>query len=133
MIPVGTQGTIHTINQTRYVIWQYKYPGWGFLGSILERACNISSSNVLAPAYDDDTVNIIQLLTSTLSAMQLDPEKVKHVLEIAGELLVDSDIIDVIFKILEDAMCTNNISLASSCVDFISTLAYLLPDRVWSF
>lgn len=131
ILPPKIQGTIHVINHIRYVIWQYKYNGWPFLGCLLERACN-SSSISQHPVYDETVVEIIRLLTSTLSAID-DPEKAKHLLTLTTESLMDTDIVDLIFKILEDSLFTNNVILASACIDYISTLAPLLPDRVWSF
>lgn len=132
VIVAGTQGTIHTINQVRYVIWKYTYPGWGFLGLILEKSCASSKSSSSIAVYDDSTIEIIRLLTSTLGSIS-DPEKAKNLLAITAEGLSDYDIIDIVFKICEDSFAIGQITLSSVCIDFISAVSLIFPDRVWSF
>lgn len=133
VIVSGTKGAIHTINQVRYVVWEYTYPGWGFLGTILENACRSARASTSAGlSYNDDVTEIIRLLTSTVASIP-DPDKAKHLLTATAEGLADSDVVDVIFKICEDALASSNVNLAAVCIDFIAALSAILPDRVWSF
>lgn len=133
VLPPGTRGEIHVINHARYIIWKFNYNGWSFLGSLLERNYIISNYNIgETPSYDENTSSIIDLLTNTISSIE-DDQKAFHLLTMTSECLRDSDIIDLIFKILEDAIFAKNISLSTSCVKFVSTICLLLPDRVWSY
>lgn len=133
VLPPRIRGTIHNINNTRYVVWKYKYNGWSFLGSLLERACSISNSNITKPRlYDETTTSIIQLFGSVLSSLR-DIDMARKFLTMATESLMNTDIVDLIFKILEDSLFVSDIKLASVCLDFVTALINVLPDRVWSF
>lgn len=134
VLPPKVCGTINNIGNTRYVIWNYKYNGWSYLGCYLERICNAASLNK-ANSYQFPSkivTEIIQLFTSTLTSLG-NTDKCRQFLTMATENLIETDIIDLIFQITEYALFLNCDELSSVCLGFASALLNVLPDRVWSF
>lgn len=124
VLRVGTKG--QTFDNDNFVIWRYDFNGWGFL-------CRILEQYLLSKNYPNESVQIVNLINTTLS--HLEGEEVNAFMRACGEELVTCDIVELIFKTLEDAAFACNTELAQACVDFTATLACIYPHgpRVWSY
>lgn len=124
VLPVGTKGQTHSFNNARYAIWQHEYNGWIYLCRLLEQYSAVNS-------YTEDCVAIVNLITNTLS--QLEVDDANALLTVCSEELVTGDIVELLFRVLDDAAYLRDTALAKACIDFTVTLSLLYPDRVWSY
>lgn len=124
ILPAGTKGQTHSFNNTRYAIWQYDFNGWIYLSRVLEQCSGVNS-------YTDDCVDIVNLITTTLN--HLDVEEANALLTGCSEELVTGDIVELMFRVLDDSAYLRDAALAKACIDFTVTLSSLYPDRVWSY
>lgn len=124
VLPVGTKGQTHSFNNTRYAIWQYKYNGWIYISRLLEQCSNASS-------YSEECVDIVNLITTTLESLEVDDANA--LLTVCSEELITGDIVELLFRVLDDSAYLRNAPLAKACIDFAVVLSSLYPDRVWSY
>ena len=124
VLPVGTKGQTHSFNNTRYAIWQFHYNGWTYLCRALEQSSSLNS-------YSEDCVDIVNLINNTLSHLEL--QDANALLTICSEELVTGDIVELLFRVLDDSSYLRDTALAKACIDFAITLSALYPDRVWSY
>jgi nuclear pore complex protein Nup188 len=124
ILPQGTKGQTYSLNNTRYAIWQYDYNGWTYLMRILE-------FELAASEYSANSVDIVELLTNTLAT--LSELEANSLLDICSRNLATNDVVEVIFRILDDSAYLNVNALAEACVKFASVLTLFYPDRVWSY
>lgn len=124
VLSVGTKGQAFTIDNKRFAIWQFDFNGWSFLCRILEQYS-------LSKDYPNESVQIVNLINNTL--LNLEGEDVNALLRACSEELVTCDVVELVFRILEEAAYLCNTELAKACVDFTSTLSCLYPQRVWSY
>lgn len=113
------------------VVFLYKYNGWALLGRILK---NLSKS---FDAKDGDkmelAVEIIRLLNTIVS--NIDIETVSEIFKVMSIYVEDyTDVLEVIFRILEQSTHARSTDMIKECLDFLSSLSGTkLSFRVWSY
>lgn len=124
VLPQGTKGQTYSLNNNRYAIWQYNYNGWMYLMRILE--FDLSTSE-----YSTNCVDIVNLLTNTLTT--LSDAEADNLLDVCSQNLATNDVVELIFRVLDDSAYFNFTALAEACVKFATVLTLFYPDRVWSY
>ncbi|KAL1969435.1 hypothetical protein VTN77DRAFT_8873 [Rasamsonia byssochlamydoides] len=141
-IQPATIGQVVSESKPAVIMWYHQYSCLSFLGSWLEEWAD-------NPDADEDTIaEIIGLLTDLMASAQSgkahdeDESGPKKILEIASDGLASrGDIVSVVLDILErnlqnvgiQAGARGPLDLSIACLQFISVLITILPNRVWPF
>lgn len=111
------------------VTFLYKYNGWAFLGRVLQ---NVSKS---FNAADNDKVefviNIMNLLTRVATDNTTNDFKVA--LEAMSTCTDDSDIVEVILRLLEQGLHSREVNVIESALNLLTQLLPFLSYRIWPF
>lgn len=125
VLPPGTRGEIIPGGKSTVVMWNLEYNGWSFLGRVLEHA-------VASGAMDDGIVlDILRLITNTV--VELDESNAADLLASCSAGLGQGDIVELITKILDDALYSKNIEFCIMGVKFLTALTKAQNQRVWPY
>ncbi|KAI9845181.1 MAG: hypothetical protein M1837_005066 [Sclerophora amabilis] len=150
-IPAGTSGRVLLESDPLVVQWDYQYSGLKFLGRLLESS--LPNSRLILNVVDienhrdsvAEAVGVFAvLLSSTGKATKSDQgesETEKVLAEASDGLERNSDIISVIFDILENEVqqqqfeqgTETSLDLLINCMHFVFGLISVMPGRVWPF
>ncbi|KAG7740271.1 hypothetical protein KL912_001449 [Ogataea haglerorum] len=111
------------------VAFLYDYNGWTLLGRILKNLSKKLDSN---PEKVDLACEIFQLMTKI--SQELEKDKFDEVIKAMSMFADDCDVIEVIFRILEQALQLRNVHLLQSGFDLLSSLSLCgYSFRIWSY
>ncbi|CAN6663134.1 nucleoporin Nup188p [Trichomonascus vanleenenianus] len=130
ILPPGSTGEIIPSGGTQTVVlWNLEYNGWSFLGRILEQALAIS----LTSSSDADALplEIIKLINNTLP--QLSESRAIELLNACSDGLGQMDIVEMVTKILDDALYSRDLEMCIAGIDFLRVLTEFQPHRVWPY
>lgn len=111
------------------VTFLYNYNGWAFLGRVLQNVSKIFNNS------DSETmelvINILNLLNNVVIDNGVDDSKM--VLEAMSAYTDDSDILEVILRLLEQGLHLRNVKLLVSVVNLLTNLMPFLSYRIWPY
>lgn len=111
------------------VTFLYKYNGWAFLGRVLQNVSKLFNS------ADKDkiefTVQILNLLTKVVQDNSVD--EAKAVLEAMSAYTDDSDILEVILRLLEQGLHSRDINVLQAVINLLTQLVPFLSYRIWPY
>ena len=111
------------------VTFLYNYNGWAFLGRVLQNVSKIfNNSDVVAI---DLVLNILNLLNKVVLDNGIDDTKL--VLEAMSAYTDDSDILEVILRLLEQGLHLRNVKILVAVVDLLTKLMPFLSYRIWPY
>ncbi|CDK29128.1 unnamed protein product [Kuraishia capsulata CBS 1993] len=127
----GTRGQlIPSQDKSKSVVtFLYEYNGWSLMGRILQ---NISRH------YNKDDKEKLETISSILAAMtrvtnELDEQTSSEVYGYMSAFIDETDVIEVIFRVFDQALASRNMETMVSCVTFFSALALRHPNRIWPY
>ncbi|KAK9241451.1 nucleoporin subcomplex protein binding to Pom34-domain-containing protein [Lipomyces kononenkoae] len=125
-VPKGHHGRIIPNESNTFCVqWRYEYDGWSFLGRVLEHAATVSPTDVIVE-------EIISLISTTLQSV--DNYTAMDMLEsLCTKLRLEDDVINIIGKVLMNAMQRKNVNVSVAAIDFFTALIPVLPHKVWEF
>ncbi|RLV89431.1 Nucleoporin [Spathaspora sp. JA1] len=126
MLPLGTKAKILPGSSDKVLVsFLYKYNGWAFLGRILQ---NISKFN------NNDTKLVIDIL-NLINQVVLDNdiEQSKLVLESMSTYTDDSDIFEVILRLLDQGLHSRNVDILVAVVQLLTNCMPFLSYRIWPY
>lgn len=124
VIPSGTRGNLIIDGARTLVLWSMNYNGWPYFARVLEQA-------EAARAWDARNLDILDLITSTLNAM--DENKGNELLSILSTGVTTEDFIELALKIYDSALLLQKIEVCISCTKFLTALVRVNPHRVWPY
>lgn len=104
------------------VTFLYKYNGWAFLGRVLHN---------LSKQYTKD-LGVLEDLLVLLKSSCFSP----NVIALLGYMLAytdDADIVEVLFRLLEQSLHSRQTRLAECLVQIFSRLVGVVPNRIWPY
>lgn len=112
------------------VLFLYEYNGWSLLGRVLKNLSVRISMNDVERAK---TRNVIfKVLDRVFS--DLDAGVIQVVFESMNMFIYEQDVIDVSFRIFDQALLLKDTELLSSCLSFFKTLSQKgYAYRIWSY
>ena len=111
------------------VTFLYKYNGWAFLGRVLQNVSKIF--NTADSEKVEVVVDILHLLTRV--CMDSSVDDVKTVLEAMSVCTDDSDIVEVILRLLEQGLHSREVRVLEVVLDLLTQLFPFLSYRIWPF
>lgn len=114
---------------TSVAIFFHNYNGWAFLGRVVE---NISKS---FDADDDEKISVLYNTFVLLRKVceQTGPQEILSLLEYMSTYTDDSDIFDVIVRLLEQCMHNRFVELSEKILHVLVSLVKVIPQRVWAY
>ncbi|RCK63307.1 hypothetical protein Cantr_09873 [Candida viswanathii] len=111
------------------VTFLYNYNGWAFLGRVLQNVSKLfNNSDVVTVEL---VVNILNLLNKVVLDNSVDDTKL--VLEAMSAYTDDSDILEVILRLLEQGLHLRNVKILVSVVTLLTNLMPFLSYRIWPY
>lgn len=145
-IQPATTGQVVSESKPAVIMWYHQYSCLSFLGSWLEKWAESGGNS---PDADEDTIaEIVGLLTDLMASAQSgnphdeDEYGPKRILELASDGLASrGDVVSVVLDILERSLqnvgiqagARSPLELSIACLQFVSVLMTILPNRVWPF
>ncbi|QPG77273.1 hypothetical protein FOA43_004681 [Brettanomyces nanus] len=118
------------VNKDKIVVaFIYEYSGWALLGRVLKN---------LSTRLDDDVEKLL-LLTQSFELLakvfkEADKATVDNVIYALNAFVGENDIIEIVFRILDQALVLRTVKLLSSCMKFVCSLTCKgYSYRVWSY
>lgn len=109
------------------VTFLYKYSGWAFLGRIIY---NISRFfNVKDLSKMDSAIQITRILTR--AALDCTPAELLSILDQMSYYMDDLDIIEVVFRLLEQGLHERHAELCESLVQLLTALVPVCSSKLW--
>ncbi|KAG2736058.1 hypothetical protein G9P44_000148 [Scheffersomyces stipitis] len=107
----------------------YKYNGWALLGRILQNVSKFFTTS------DDEKVNVVVLIIKSITQVTIDGsiEQVKEVLDFMSTYTDDSDILEVILRLLEQGLHSRNVRVLEAVLDLVTKLMPFLSYRIWPY
>lgn len=127
----GTKGQLLSSDQNNStVLFIFEYNGWSLLGRLLR---NLSIKISLSDPFKDKTrLLILQKFNDVIT--DLNKEVIDLIFNSMNAFIGDVDIIDIIFKIFDQALFFKNIDLCTLCLDLFGTLCQKgYSARIWSY
>lgn len=127
----GTKAKVFDIgdNNQSLVMFLHDYNGWAFLGRVIE---NISKSFEVS---SDEKITILTDVFSLIGRVceQVGPNETSSLLDYMSSFSDESDIVDVIFRILEQAMHDRFVDLSERILSVLLALVLVIPQRIWAY
>ncbi|EMG49570.1 hypothetical protein SBY92_004513 [Candida maltosa Xu316] len=111
------------------VTFLYNYNGWAFLGRVLQNVSKVFNNS--DPATEELIVNILNLLNKVVLDNNVDDTKL--VLEAMSAYTDDSDILEIILRLLEQGLHMRNVRLLVSVTNLLTNLMPFLSYRIWPY
>ncbi|KAK6459197.1 nucleoporin [Scheffersomyces xylosifermentans] len=131
LLSQGTKAKILPTSNSDEVLvtFLYKYNGWALLGRVLQ---NVSK---LFTGSDGDKVDVVVLIINSLTQVTIDCniDQVKQVLEYMSAYTDDSDILEVILRLLEQGLHSRNVRVLEAVIELLSRLMPFLSYRIWPY
>lgn len=109
------------------VTFLYKYSGWAFLGRVVQ---NISKTFDIADKQKMLVLNdMLHLLVQTSSQVSL--EDLKVALDAMSAYTDDSDILEILFRLLEQGLHNRDTEILTKVVKLLTNLLPLHSNRIW--
>lgn len=111
------------------VSFLHNYNGWAFLGRVLQnisRAFDINDDEKLGSLLD-----IVDLLVSVSTTGTSD--ELSTVLEYMSAYTDDSDIVEVLFRLFEQALHNRSVELSEKLLQVFSYLTPVISTRIWPY
>ncbi|ODQ82451.1 hypothetical protein BABINDRAFT_5416 [Babjeviella inositovora NRRL Y-12698] len=128
LLEAGTKGKILPTEDEDEVLvaFLYKYNGWSLLGRILQ---NISKQ--LDKDKLDLVVDMFHLLHNV--ARDLPAEQVEEILSFMSLYTDDSDIVEVVLRLFEQALHGRQVVILEAGMNLLSVLVPYRSSRIWSY
>ncbi|KAI5963511.1 NUP188 [Candida pseudojiufengensis] len=111
------------------VTFLYQYNGWAFLGRVLQNLSkNLNNVDVLR---EEIIVDILNLMNNV--AKDNGEEEIKLMLESMSAYTDESDIMEIIFSFLEQALHLRNVTISTATINILTTLIPIVSNRIWPF
>ncbi|KAK6205529.1 nucleoporin [Scheffersomyces amazonensis] len=129
MFDKGTKAKILPSSNPNEVLvtFLYKYSGWALLGRVLQNTSKLFGNK------DHEKlqfiINILQLLISVVKDNSND--EIKQVLDSMSAYTEDSDIIEVILRLLEQGLHARNVEVITLVIDLLTQLMPIYSYRIW--
>lgn len=146
ILSAGTFGTILNDSKPFVICWQYRHSAFEYLGCLL--STRLSNSRLLdgltgQPVDLETATDILSLFTSILGSLTStsNNETAKELLgRMSNGLSRNDDVIRVIFELFDGELQAHtqqdpqvSLALLEACVKFMTVIAELYPERIWSF
>ncbi|VEU20487.1 DEKNAAC101295 [Brettanomyces naardenensis] len=108
----------------------YEYSGWALLGRVLRNLSTHLDRN------DSDKLALLSQIFTLLARVftESDNATTEHVIYSMNAFVGENDIIDIIFRVLDQLLVLRDVSLLAGCVDVITAFAARgYAYRVWSY
>lgn len=131
LINVGTKAKIFATGDESKVLvsFLHKYNGWAFLGRVLQNVSRVFDIN------DGEKIrlllDIIDLLV-TVSGQGSQGE-LSTILEYMSAYTDDSDIVEVLFRLLEQGLHNRSVELLEKLLQLLSYLMPVISNRIWPY
>lgn len=111
------------------VMFLHGYNGWAFLGRVIE---NISKSFEVS---SDEKITILTDAFTLLGRVceQINHSEISSLLDYMSAFSDESDIVDVIFRIFEQAMHDRFVDLSEKVLSLLLSLVPVIPQRIWAY
>jgi nuclear pore complex protein Nup188 len=113
-------------NDQVLVSFLYKYNGWAFLGRVLQNISKLFSNS------DQEkmqlTITIIKLMNKVVE--DCDQENVREVLNSMSAYTDDSDILEVVLRLLEQGLHSRDVDVSEAILNLLTNLVPLFPQRI---
>ncbi|KAG7661893.1 NUP188 [[Candida] subhashii] len=111
------------------VTFLHRYNGWALLGRIAQ---NISKEfNASDPGMVNLIVEVLRLLNRVVLNNNIDDSK--KVLDALSAFTDDSDILEVVLRLFEQALHARNVEVLSGIIDLLTNLMPFLSYRIWPY
>lgn len=127
----GTKAKVINLNEDSKTIFMFvhNYNGWALLGRILENISkSFDSANSAKLLMLADTAILIERVCEQASVTEI-----KSILEYMSAYSDDSDIVEILFRLLEQSMHNRCIFQAEKLLNVVSYLMPVVSKRVWSY
>ncbi|CCE83551.1 Piso0_004130 [Millerozyma farinosa CBS 7064] len=111
------------------VTFLYNYNGWALLGRVIQNVSKVFDST--NDEKVDLIINVLDLLAKSVS--ENDPENAKLIFEYMSAYTDNSDIVEVIIRLFEQALHSRNIRFLESTLNFFAASIDFIPNRLWSY
>ncbi|EGW31009.1 uncharacterized protein SPAPADRAFT_142824 [Spathaspora passalidarum NRRL Y-27907] len=111
------------------VTFLYKYNGWAFLGRVLQNISKLFNS--ADPTKVELVVDILNLINRVVLDNGIDEAKL--VLESMSAYTDDSDILEVILRLLEQGLHSRNVDILVSVIELLTNVMPFLSYRIWPY
>lgn len=120
LLPAGNQDQV-------LVTFLYNFNGWAFLGRVLQNVSKIFDNS------DKEKVDFITDILTLLNKVVEDnsPDEAKLAFEAMSAFTDDSDIIEVIIRLFEQALHSRNIDMLEPLITLLSNVMPFLSYRIW--
>ena len=131
LLNVGTKAKIlPSANEDEVLVtFLYKYNGWAFLGRVLQNVSKVFDSS--DPEKVEFVINILNLLTKAV--MDNSSDDAQTILKYMSAYTDDSDIVEVILRLFEQALHARKVDILESVVNFLTTSMPFLSFRIWPY
>lgn len=127
----GTKGKVLPAAKELEVLvtFLYDFNGWAFLGRVLQNVSKVFDGS------DYDKVTLVQSILSVMSRLMLDCSEgnAKQILEDMSAFTDNSDIVEIIFGLLEQGLHSRNIQILKPILDFLGYAMPLISNRIWQY
>lgn len=127
----GTKAKVIDIGDSNQnlVMFLHEYNGWAFLGRVIE---NISKSFEVS---SDEKITVLTDAFTLISRVceQVGPNEISTLIDYMSAFSDESDMVDVIFRILEQAMHGRFVDLSEKVLSVLRALVRVIPQRIWAY
>lgn len=111
------------------VAFLYKYNGWALLGRILK---NISTFFDIT--QEDKMLVLEDLLDLCIKTFELSSTSdTQSVLDFMSAYVDDSDVVDILFRLLEQTLHNRSVTLLGKLLQILATLMPVVSSRIWPY